>query len=411
MKILTVFGTRPEAIKMAPVVLALKKDAYFDTKVCVTGQHGHLLDQVLTLFGLQPDFNLKIMTPGQELTDITTRVLLGMVEVYKKWTPDLILVHGDTTTSFAASLSAFYAQIRVGHVEAGLRTHNKYAPWPEEINRSLTGVLADVHFASTITARHNLLAEGKAAASIHVTGNTVIDALLEITGRIGSNTQLQDQLAHQFDFIDPKKRLIIVTGHRRENFGPGLENICQALKKLARRSDIQIVYPVHLNPQVQEPVQRILDGLENVHLTVPQDYLSFVYLMGKAYLILTDSGGIQEEAPSLGKPVLVLRATTERPEAIEAGTVKLVGMDLDTIVKETSILLTDSKAYQAMAQAHNPYGDGQAARRIVEIVKRQFTADREQSSGNREQLSGNREQSSGNSYQGTGKTWKLIPAN
>jgi len=369
MKILTVFGTRPEAIKMAPVVKALAANPNFNAKVCVTAQHRQMLDQVLEIFDIRPDFDLNLMKPGQDLSDVTGNVLLGMRDVYKQWQPDIILVHGDTTTSMAASLSAYYARIKVGHVEAGLRTHNKYAPWPEEMNRCVTGVISDIHFSPTEKSRVNLLAEGVADSSIHITGNTVIDALLDVVERVRTDATLQQRFTQQFDYINPQKRLILVTGHRRENFGQGFENICQALAQLAQHPDVQIVYPVHLNPQVQEPVCRILSTIPNIHLIEPQDYLPFVYLMDKSTLIITDSGGIQEEAPSLGKPVLVMRDTTERPEAVDAGTVQLVGTDTVKIVTEANRLLDNSTAYETMARVHNPYGDGQAAQRIAKILK------------------------------------------
>lgn len=369
MKVLSVFGTRPEAIKMAPVVKALAVSSKFEAKVCVTAQHREMLDQVLEIFDIQPDFDLNLMRPGQDLSDITSNVLLGLRDVYQEWRPDIVLVHGDTTTAMAASLSAYYARIRVGHVEAGLRTHNKYAPWPEEMNRCISGVISDVHFSPTAKARANLLAEGINESTIHVTGNTVVDALLDVAQRVRTNPVLQQRFAARFDFLDPAKRLILVTGHRRENFGEGFENICQALVQLAQRPDVQIVYPVHLNPQVQEPVHRILAGVPAIHLIEPQDYLPFVYLMDKSSLIITDSGGVQEEAPSLGKPVLVMRDTTERPEAVDAGTVKLVGTDTAAIVAEASILLDNTEAYQVMARAHNPYGDGKAAQRIVQALQ------------------------------------------
>ncbi len=372
MKILSVFGTRPEAIKMAPVVKALAADAAFEAKVCVTAQHRQMLDQVLDVFAIRPDFDLDLMQPGQDLSDMTARVLLGMRDVYQAWRPDLVLVHGDTSTSFAASLSAFYAKIKVGHVEAGLRTRNKYAPWPEEMNRSLTGLMADIHFAPTAQAQTHLLAEGKDPAAIHITGNTVIDALLEAIQRLRADPGLQQRFSQQFDFIDPDKRLILVTGHRRENFGSGFEHICQALVQLAQRGDVQIIYPVHLNPQVQEPVHRMLGNTGNICLVEPQDYLPFVYLMDRACLLITDSGGIQEEAPALGKPVLVMRESTERPEAVEAGTVKLVGTDPAAIVNETARLLDNPTAYAAMSRAHNPYGDGKAAVRIAQILQTPF---------------------------------------
>lgn len=369
MKVLTVFGTRPEAIKMAPVVKALAADDAFEAKVCVTAQHRQMLDQVLDIFAIKPDFDLNLMKPGQDLSDITSNVLLGMREVYRQWVPDIVLVHGDTTTTLAASLSAYYARIKVGHVEAGLRTHNKYSPWPEEMNRRITGAITDLHFAPTEKARANLLAEGISDNHIHVTGNTVIDALLNVVDRVRLDTSLQTRFADQFDFIDPGKRLILVTGHRRENFGQGFENICEALAQLAQRGDVQILYPVHLNPNVQEPVSRILGQVPNVILIEPQDYLPFVYLMDRSTLLITDSGGVQEEAPSLGKPVLVMRDTTERPEAVDAGTVKLVGTDSAVIVREANLLLDDSAAYETMARAHNPYGDGKAAMRISDVIK------------------------------------------
>jgi len=369
MKVLIVFGTRPEAIKMAPVVKALAVDPAFDAKVCVTAQHRQMLDQVLDIFAVRPDFDLDLMKPGQDLSDITSNVLLGMRAVYAQWTPDMVLVHGDTTTTLAASLSAYYAKIQVGHVEAGLRTFNKYSPWPEEMNRRLTGAIADTHFTPTEKARANLLREGTAPERIHVTGNTVIDALLGVVDRVRADEALRNRFEGQFDFLDPAKRMILVTGHRRENFGAGFENICQALAEIARRGDVQIVYPVHLNPNVQEPVRRILSKAPGVILLEPQDYLPFVYLMDRSALIITDSGGIQEEAPSLGKPVLVMRDTTERPEAVDAGAVKLVGTDRMAIVREARHLLDDSAAYEAMACVHNPYGDGKAAARIRDILK------------------------------------------
>lgn len=369
MKVLTIFGTRPEAIKMAPVVKALADDPAFEAKVCVTAQHRQMLDQVLDLFSIRPDFDLNLMKPGQDLSDITGSVLLGMRDVYREWLPDIVLVHGDTTTTLAASLSAYYAKVKVGHVEAGLRTFNKFAPWPEEMNRRITGALADLHFAPTPKAQGNLLAEGVSADVIHVTGNTVIDALLEVVERLHDDATLCSRFNDRFDFIDPTKRLILVTGHRRENFGAGFEAICSALAELARREDVQIVYPVHLNPNVQEPVKRILANVPNVILLEPQDYLPFVYLMDRSTLLITDSGGVQEEAPSIGKPVLVMRNTTERPEAVEAGTVKLVGTDQAKIVAEASRLLDDAAAYESMSRSHNPYGDGQAAARIRDILK------------------------------------------
>lgn len=369
MKVLTVFGTRPEAIKMAPVVKALASDPSFESKVCVTAQHRQMLDQVLDLFQLKPDFDLNLMKPGQDLSDITSNVLLGLRDVYKQWQPDIILVHGDTTTTLGSSLSAYYAKIKVGHVEAGLRTGNKYAPWPEEMNRRITGSITDIHFAPTPKAQANLMREGVAPETIHITGNTVIDALLSVAHRVRTDEALRAQFSQRFSFIDPAKRMILVTGHRRENFGDGFENICQALATIAQRGDVQVVYPVHLNPNVQEPVRRILADHPGVVLLEPQDYLPFVYLMDRSTLLITDSGGVQEEAPSLGKPVLVMRDTTERPEAVDAGTVKLVGTDQAKIVSETHCLLDDIAAYQAMSRAHNPYGDGLAAQRIRDHLK------------------------------------------
>lgn len=367
-KVLTVFGTRPEAIKMAPVVRALKSKSKIESKVCVTAQHRQMLDQVLQLFDIKPDYDLNLMRPGQNLTDITSKVLIGMSDVFRAFQPDIVLVHGDTTTTYAAALAAFYQRIPVGHVEAGLRTGDIYAPWPEEMNRRLTGSLAELHFAPTERAKDNLLLENVNAESIWVTGNTVVDALLQIVQSIKNDKALAEKIKRQFGFLNTKRRLILVTGHRRENFGQGFERICQALVRLAQRPDVEIVYPVHLNPNVQKPVKRLLGGVENIHLISPLDYLPFVGLMNRADIIITDSGGVQEEAPSLGKPVLVMRETTERPEAIDAGTVRLVGTDMATIVNESNLLLDDDAAYQAMARAHNPYGDGKAAERIVEIV-------------------------------------------
>jgi UDP-N-acetylglucosamine 2-epimerase (non-hydrolysing) len=365
-KILIVFGTRPEAIKLAPVVHALIEDPQLDVKVCVTAQHRQMLDQVLSLFCIVPDFDLNLMKPGQDLTDITSNVLLGMRDVFNQWLPDLVFVHGDTTTAMAASLASFYAKIPVAHVEAGLRTNDIYSPWPEEMNRRVVGRVASLHFAPTETARNNLLAEGIFPAAIHVTGNTVIDALLNVVKKIDVN--INQQFRERFSFLDEGKRLVLVTGHRRENFGQGFEDICKALREIANRSDVEIVYPVHLNPNVQAPVHRILGDCNNIHLIEPLDYLPFVYLMNRAYLLLTDSGGIQEEAPSLGKPVLVMRDTTERPEAVDAGTVKLVGTDTFRIIAEVTQLLDRNELYQSMSHAHNPYGDGKAAQRICKII-------------------------------------------
>ncbi|MES2878577.1 MAG: UDP-N-acetylglucosamine 2-epimerase (non-hydrolyzing) [Pseudomonadota bacterium] len=371
-KILIIFGTRPEAIKMAPVVKSFQAAwPQFQTVVCVTAQHREMLDQVLKLFDIIPDHDLNIMKPGQDLFDITCNILTGLKKVLDVVRPDLILVHGDTTTTLAASLAAYYARIPVGHVEAGLRTGNKYAPFPEEVNRKLTGAIADLHFAPTETARANLLREGVDPASIHVTGNTVIDALLSVIQRLEVNPALKTALDQMFSFLDAQKRLILVTGHRRENFGEGFENICNALADIATRApDVEVLYPVHLNPNVRTPVTEILASrrLVNVHLIEPVDYLPFVYLMNRAHLIITDSGGVQEEAPSLGKPVLVMRDTTERPEAVTAGTVRLVGTSREAIVKETLNLLRNSDDYLTMSRAHNPYGDGHAVERIIQTV-------------------------------------------
>ena len=367
-KILLIFGTRPEAIKMAPLVLELNKRPELDVKVCVTAQHREMLDQVLDLFDLTPDYDLDLMQPGQDLYDITARALLGLKDVLLEAKPDLVLVHGDTTTTFSASLAAFYQKIPVGHIEAGLRTGDIYNPWPEEINRKLTCSLTQLHFAPTKRSQQNLLVENISDDNIFVTGNTVIDALLQVVEIIKTDTALNQRLKAQFNFVDPSKKLILVTGHRRESFGGGFERICQALKSLAKRGDVQIIYPVHLNPNVKEPVDRILAGVKNVHLVEPLDYLPFVYLMSRSYLILTDSGGVQEEAPSLGKPVLVMRDTTERPEAIQAGTVKLVGTDINYIVEVAINLLDNEQEYKMMSIAHNPYGDGKACARIADII-------------------------------------------
>lgn len=367
MKVLSVFGTRPEAIKMAPVVKALADTDGVEARVCVTGQHREMLDQVLQLFDIVPDYDLDIMKPGQDLHSITAAVLNGLKPVLEEFEPELVLVHGDTTTTLSASLSAFYLKIAVGHVEAGLRTGNIHSPWPEEINRKVTSTIAQLNFAPTDLAKQNLLDEGVSECSTIVTGNTVIDALHLVVQRIGADADLSSQLEAEFDLMK-ERRIILVTGHRRESFGDGFIQICEALRQLSKRKDIQIVYPVHLNPNVKDPVEQRLSGLDNVHLIPPQDYLPFVYLMSRADLILTDSGGIQEEAPSLGKPVLVMRETTERPEAIDAGTVKLVGTNIVKIVTEVETLLDDQSAYQAMSFAHNPYGDGLAADRIVKAI-------------------------------------------
>ncbi len=368
MKVLTVFGTRPEAIKMAPVVEALNKVSTIESKTCVTAQHREMLDQVIDLFSIRPDFDLNLMRAGQSLPELTCNVISGVTDVFFQWRPDLVLVHGDTTTTLASTLAAYYEKIPVGHVEAGLRTGNIYSPWPEEMNRKVAGVVSELHFAPTETAKRNLLREGIPESAVYVTGNTVIDALISVVHRLNSDSNLKGELGNKFEFLDTSKRLILVTGHRRENFGQGFENICSAILNLSRRKDVEIVYPVHLNPNVREPVKRILGGLDNVHLVEPQDYLPFVYLMNRSYFILTDSGGVQEEAPSLGKPVLVMRDTTERPEAVAAGTVKLVGTSVSNIEDASSALLDSAEAYEAMKTAHNPYGDGHSAERIVEII-------------------------------------------
>jgi UDP-N-acetylglucosamine 2-epimerase (non-hydrolysing) len=368
-KVLVVFGTRPEAIKMAPVVHALRDNKMFDMRVCVTAQHREMLDQVLSLFTITPDFDLNLMLPGQQLGELTARVISGISDVLKEWRPDVVLVHGDTTTAFATALAAFYQHIAVGHVEAGLRTNDLHSPWPEEMNRQSIGKLATYHFAPTTVSSANLLAEGVFSSNVLVTGNTVIDALFLTLRMIQDDEGSSAIFRSQFDFIDENKHLIVVTGHRRENFGSGFEAICNALVQLASRPDVQIVYPVHLNPNVREPVLRLLSKHPNVSLIEPLDYQPFVYLMSRAYLILTDSGGIQEEAPSLGKPVLVMRDTTERPEAVDAGTVRLVGTDTDKIVNEVSLLLDSQEAYRKMAFSHNPYGDGKASNRIVNFLR------------------------------------------
>jgi len=370
-RILLVFGTRPEAIKMAPLALQLKEqNGDFETKVCVTGQHRQMLDQVLELFQLTPDFDLNLMKPGQTLSDVTSGVLKGLEQVFEEWLPDVVLVHGDTATTFAASLAAYYHKVKIGHVEAGLRTGDIYSPWPEEANRKLTGALANYHFAPTQSSYNNLIKENIDPALIAVTGNTVIDALLKVKEKVETDQNIIKNFEHEFSFLDASKKLILVTGHRRENFGQGFLNICTALANIAKKyADVQIVYPVHLNPNVQRPVNELLSGISNVHLIPPQDYLPFVYLMNRSYLILTDSGGIQEEAPSLGKPVLVMRDTTERPEAVEAGTVKLVGTDASIIERSVTELIENNQLYKLMAEAHNPYGDGTSCQKIIDFLK------------------------------------------
>lgn len=385
-RVMLVFGTRPEAIKMAPLVLELRKQKdQFETIVCVTGQHREMLKQVLDIFQIEPDYDLSIMQQGQDLYDVTSRVLLGMRSILAEVKPNIVLVHGDTTTSTIAALAAFYQRIPVGHVEAGLRTHNIYSPWPEEMNRQLTGRMAMLHFAPTAQSRLNLLSEGIASDVIHVTGNTVIDALHWVTEHIKQEHVLQGRLYEQilslgYDVArlgDGTRRLVLITGHRRENFGDGFIHICQAIKTLSERfPEVDFVYPMHLNPNVRQPIHEVfganLDELGNTFFLEPLEYMSFVYLMEKASIVLTDSGGIQEEAPGLGKPVLVMRDTTERPEAVKAGTVKLVGTDYECIVTECERLLKDPAHYESMSQANNPYGDGHACERIAEQLALYF---------------------------------------
>lgn len=373
-KILLVFGTRPEAIKMAPLVKEFQKDTeHFETKVCVTAQHRQMLDQVLEVFGITPDYDLNIMAPNQDLYDITSKVLLGLRDVLKDFAPDVVLVHGDTTTSMAASLAAFYRQIAVAHVEAGLRTYDMLSPWPEEMNRQVTDRICTYYFAPTGQSRQNLLRENIEEKKIFVTGNTVIDALLMAVDIIATKTGMEEQIHKEIQekgYTVGECDYILVTGHRRENFGEGFLHICKAIRELASKyPDIDIVYPVHLNPNVQKPVYELLSGLDNVFLISPLDYLPFIYAMQHSILLLTDSGGVQEEAPSLGKPVLVMRNTTERPEAVEAGTVKLVGTDAETIVGNVVELLRNKELYKRMSETHNPYGDGQACERIVNALK------------------------------------------
>lgn len=373
-KILLVFGTRPEAIKMAPLVKALQKDTeHFETRVCVTAQHRQMLDQVLEVFGITPEYDLNIMAPNQDLYDITAKVLLGLREVLKDFRPDTVLVHGDTTTSMAASLAAFYMQIPVGHVEAGLRTYNMLSPWPEEMNRQVTDRICTYYFAPTEQSKVNLLQENIDAKKIFITGNTVIDALLMAVDIISTTAGVKEKMAKELQekgYTVGDREYILVTGHRRENFGDGFLHICKAIKELAAlHPEMDIVYPVHLNPNVQKPVYELLSGLSNVYLISPLDYLPFIYAMQHSTLLLTDSGGVQEEAPSLGKPVLVMRDTTERPEAVEAGTVKLVGTDAEAIVSNVTALLQDKEMYKRMSETHNPYGDGQACERIIAALR------------------------------------------
>ena len=372
-KVLLVFGTRPEAIKMAPLVKAFEAESNIISKVCVTAQHREMLDQVLDMFEITPDYDLDIMKPGQDLFDVTSNVLLGLKNVLSDFQPDIVLVHGDTSTTSSAALAAFYSKVKVGHVEAGLRTGDIYSPWPEEANRQITGVLANYHFAPTTTSQDNLLRENKNPKDIIVTGNTVIDALFLALDKIEKNETLKNQIIEKINSeykLPDNKKIILVTGHRRENHGQGFINICEALKTIATNNpDIDIVYPVHLNPNVQKPVNEILSNTPNVYLINPLQYESFLYLMNKSYFIITDSGGVQEEAPSLGKPVLVMRDTTERPEALDAGTVKLVGTNKELIIKEAQKLLDDESEYNTMSKAHNPYGDGKACERIVKFIK------------------------------------------
>lgn len=356
---------------MAPLVLGLNEDSRFESQVCVTAQHRQMLDQVLELFGIVPDFDLNVMTTRQGLGELTSAILTGLLPVLETTRPDMVLVHGDTATTLAATLASYYARIPVGHVEAGLRTGNLYSPWPEEGNRRVAGALAALHFAPTETSRQCLLRENVADDRVVVTGNTVIDALLQVVERIRSDAALGVEMARRFDFLRPGRRMVLVTGHRRESFGDGFERICRALQRISERfADVDVIYPMHLNPNVREPVRRILGDAPNVHLIEPQDYLPFVWLMSRAHVIVTDSGGVQEEAPSLGKPVLVMRDTTERPEALEAGTVRLVGTDADAIFDWTARLLTDQAAYDEMSFAHNPYGDGKAVARILDALER-----------------------------------------
>lgn len=366
-KILLVFGTRPEAIKMAPLVSAFKAEKEFEIKVCVTGQHREMLDQVLDFFDIKPDYDLNLMRPNQTLYTLTSEIIIGLKTVLEDFKPDFVFVHGDTTTTLASSLASFYFGAKVCHIEAGLRTFNKRSPFPEEINRKVTGVIADYHFAPTQKSKENLLSEGIDEDTILVTGNTVIDALLDSSEKV---KDLQnEEIASLKGLIEKEKKIILVTGHRRENHGQGFIDICEALKDIAiHNKDVQIIYPVHLNPNVKEPVYKILSGIDNIKLIKPLAYPAFVWLMNQSYLIITDSGGIQEEAPSLGKPVLVMRDTTERPEAVDAGTVILVGTNKESIIKECQNLLDNQKLYNAMSELHNPYGDGKACKRIVEFL-------------------------------------------
>ena len=369
-RLLIVFGTRPEALKCFPVAQAALRSPHFDTRVCVTAQHREMVDQVIALTGMPVDYDLDIMSPGQTLFDVTAKVLKGMERVLEDARPDIVMVQGDTTTAMAAALAAFYKRIPVAHIEAGLRSHNIDSPFPEELNRLIAGNIATWHFAPTDEARDNLVAEGKDPARIFVTGNTVIDTLLHFSRTLDESDLLSAEMAARFPFLDSGKKLILVTGHRRENFDGGIDRICTALKVLATRGDVQIVYPVHPNPNVRSVVEAQLGAVPNIHLIGPQDYLPFLYLQKRSYLVLTDSGGVQEEAPSLGKPVLVMRENTERPEGVAAGTARLVGTDIDLITSNANRLLDDPAAYRGMAERHNPYGDGRASARIVEELAR-----------------------------------------
>ena len=379
-KVLVVFGTRPEAIKMAPLCHALQSNSdVFETTICVTGQHREMLDQVLGLFDIKPDIDLNIMKHGQDLTDVTSSILTGMRDVFSRCAPDLVLVHGDTTTTLATSIAAFYAKIPVGHVEAGLRTNNIHAPFPEEFNRQVASKVSKMHFAPTKLSRGNLISEGYSEGDIFVTGNTVIDSILWVLQRIENNedraTKIVQLLSEELLFDWRNSRYVLITGHRRENFGEGFVSICEAVAELAKKfPTVHFVYPVHLNPNVQDPVNLLLSNTDNIHLVAPLDYEPFVFLLKHCFLVLTDSGGIQEEAPSLGKPVLVMRDVTERPEAVDAGTVKLVGAHKNKIIRETSILLEDTVSYSLMARSHNPYGDGHACDRILKVIAEEFRA-------------------------------------
>ncbi len=381
-KILLVFCTRPEAIKMAPLVKEFQKNTLiFNTKICVTAQHREMLDQVLELFDITPDYDLNLMRPGQDLYDITSNILLGMKDVFREFRPDVVLVHGDTTTTLATSLSAFYHQIKIGHVEAGLRTGCLYSPWPEEANRQITGVLANYHFSPTSISRNNLLRENKNPESIIITGNTVIDALFLALTKIRNNQELENQIINQLSIIGYRiqnnKKIILVTGHRRENHGQSFKCICTALKKIdLQNPNIDIVYPVHLNPNVKKTAQEMLSNVDNIYLIDPLQYEQFIYLMDRSYFLITDSGGVQEEAPSLGKPVLVMRDITERPEALESGTVALVGTDVEKIVNKATNLINNKDSYSKMAQAHNPYGDGHSSKKIVDFFINEFLEDK-----------------------------------